>query len=124
MTYRPAHPSGMSLAELEAVWHVDGETPPPECTYDPELHTGPRFTIETSAERAAREAVAREVCATCPARLLCDLYAVKVRPTSGIWAGRTPAEIDAYVQITELYEGMRSRAAEVEWSACSGSEVA
>ncbi|TYB55101.1 hypothetical protein FXF51_46425 [Nonomuraea sp. PA05] len=83
----------MSLAEVEATWRVDGETPLPECTYDPELHTGPRLTIESTEERAAREGVAREVCATCPALLLCGLYALETRPTSGIWAGRTSTEI-------------------------------
>ncbi|MEV4581851.1 WhiB family transcriptional regulator [Nonomuraea jabiensis] len=116
----PIHPSRMSLAEIETTWGVDGDPLLPECTYDPELHTGPRLTVETSAERAAREDVAREVCATCPARVLCDLYALKVRPTSGIWAGRTAAEIDAQAQITELYEAMRSRAAQ----RLSGLEVA
>ncbi|MFI9589051.1 WhiB family transcriptional regulator [Nonomuraea sp. NPDC052265] len=83
----------MSLAEVEATWRVDGGTPLPECTYDPELHTGPRLTIETTEERAAREAVARDICTTCPALLFCELYALQTRPTSGIWAGRTPAEI-------------------------------
>ncbi|MEO3853659.1 WhiB family transcriptional regulator [Acrocarpospora sp. B8E8] len=92
MTHRPAHPSRMSLTEVEATWRVDGDTPLPECTYDPELHTGPRFTIETPAERTAREDVAREVCAACPARALCEQYARKVRPASGIWAGRTATE--------------------------------
>ncbi|WP_431894664.1 WhiB family transcriptional regulator [Nonomuraea sp. bgisy101] len=96
MTHRPIHPSRMSLFEVEATWRVDGEPPLPECTYDPELHTGPRFTIETAAERAAREAVAREICATCPARIFCGLYAMDVRPTYGIWAGRTPAETTEY----------------------------
>lgn len=89
---RPVHPSRMSLAEIEAAWQEDGETPLPECTYDPELHTGPRLTIESTAERAAREAVAREVCAACPALVSCGLYAMKVRPTSGVWAGLTAAE--------------------------------
>lgn len=91
----PIHPSRMSLAEVEALWQVDGDTPLPECTYDPELHTGPRATIETTPERAARERVAREVCATCPALVQCGLYAPTVRPASGIWAGRTPAELAA-----------------------------
>lgn len=93
---RPLHPSRMSLAEIDAAWFVEGEPPLPECTYDPELHTGPRATIETTVEKAAREAVARDVCATCPARVYCGLYAMKVRPTSGIWAGRTPAEVAEY----------------------------
>ncbi|MET7329479.1 WhiB family transcriptional regulator [Nonomuraea sp. NPDC005650] len=91
-TNRLIHPARMSLAEVETAWQVDGGTPLPECTYDPELHTGPRLTIESSHERAAREAVAREVCATCPALELCRLYALEARPKSGIWAGRTPAE--------------------------------
>ncbi|MEU8402710.1 WhiB family transcriptional regulator [Nonomuraea sp. NPDC048892] len=64
------------------------------------MHTGPRLTIESTPERAAREAVAREICATCPALLFCELYALEARPTSGIWAGRTPTEIAAYA--TEL----------------------
>ncbi|TMR89073.1 WhiB family transcriptional regulator [Nonomuraea basaltis] len=116
----PIHPARMSLAEIETLWGRDADPLLPECTYDPELHTGPRSLIETTAERAAREAVARDVCATCPARVLCDEYALKVRPTSGIWAGRTAVEIDAHAEITELYEAMRSRAAQ----RLSGLEVA
>lgn len=110
MTYRtnsanrPVHPSRMSLAEVEAAWRLDGETPLPECTFDPELHTGPRFTIETTEERAAREAVARDVCATCPARLLCGLYAMEVRPTYGVWGGRTPAEVTEHAAELEELE--------------------
>lgn len=87
----------MSLADLEAVWQIDGETPLPECTYDPELHIGPRLTIESTEERAARETVALEVCLTCPALQLCELYARQTRPTSGIWAGRTPAELTTHI---------------------------
>lgn len=94
MTHRPTHPSRMSLDEIEATWHLEGgETPLPECTYDPDLHTGPRLAIETSQERAAREAVAREVCAACPALMLCRQYAHQARPTSGIWAGRLAVEM-------------------------------
>ncbi|MEV4888755.1 WhiB family transcriptional regulator [Nonomuraea sp. NPDC055795] len=93
MSYRLIHPSRLSLAEIEAMWSVDGEPPLPECTYDPDLHIGPRFAIETTEERAVREAVARDICATCPARTACGLYAAEVRPTGGIWAGRTSAEV-------------------------------
>jgi hypothetical protein len=94
----------MSLADLETVWQSNGETPLPECTYDPELYTGPRLTIESTEERAAREAVAREVCATCPALLLCELYARQAHPTSGIWAGRTPAELTTHTTALEDME--------------------
>ncbi|MEU7832878.1 WhiB family transcriptional regulator [Nonomuraea sp. NPDC049129] len=101
---RPLHPARMSLADLETVWQSNAETPLPECTYDPELHTGPRLTIESTEERAAREAVAREVCATCPALLLCELYTRQARPTSGIWAGRTPAELTTHTTALEDME--------------------
>ncbi|MFI7696078.1 WhiB family transcriptional regulator [Nonomuraea sp. NPDC049655] len=120
MAHSLDHPSRLSLPEIEVAWLCESDPPLPECTYDPELHTGPRPLTETSAERAAREAVAREVCASCPALELCFLYALRVRPTAGIWAGHTAAEIDTYAQITELYEAMRSRAAE----RLSGLEVA
>ncbi|MEW9527300.1 WhiB family transcriptional regulator [Microbispora sp. NPDC049125] len=83
----------MSLTDIEATWHVDGDAVAPECAYDPELHTGPRDRIETAEERAAREAVAREVCEDCPARLFCTTYTLAVRPTSGVWAGMTAADI-------------------------------
>ncbi|MFI6178558.1 WhiB family transcriptional regulator [Nonomuraea sp. NPDC051191] len=93
---RPIHPARMSLAEIEATWQTDDGTPLPECTYDPELHTGPRLTIESTEERTAREAVAREVCATCPALSLCEQYARRTRPTSGIWAGLPAAALTTY----------------------------
>ncbi|WP_037934557.1 WhiB family transcriptional regulator [Streptosporangium roseum] len=58
------------------------------CGADPELHTGPdAFTDESADERAAREQVAREVCAECPVRALCLARALEVRPDSGVWAG-------------------------------------
>jgi hypothetical protein len=101
---RPLHPARMSLADLETLWQSGDETPLPECTYDPELHTGPRLTIESAEERAAREAVARDVCLTCPALRLCELYAQRVRPTSGIWAGRTPAELTIHSTASEELE--------------------
>ncbi|MFD0890510.1 hypothetical protein ACFQ08_38710 [Streptosporangium algeriense] len=44
------------------------------------------------------------MCATCPALLLCGLYATEVRPSSGIWAGRTPvqvAQLDRFVDLSQ-----------------------
>ncbi|MFF4415932.1 WhiB family transcriptional regulator [Streptosporangium sp. NPDC001559] len=89
----PLHPSRMTDEQLDAAWWVEDEPPVPECTYDPELHTGPEHSTETPSEQAAREEIAREVCATCPALQFCGLYAAKVGPSSGIWAGRTPEQI-------------------------------
>jgi hypothetical protein len=66
------------------------------CGFDPELHTGPDlFTEESAEERAAREQVAREVCADCPVWASCLFYALDARPETGVWAGLTAEEIAA-----------------------------
>lgn len=68
----------------------------PGCVCDPELFTGPadmKPEDEPAQDRAARIAVAREVCATCPVRLPCEAYALRTRPDAGVWAGFTAEEI-------------------------------
>ncbi|MGW3351732.1 WhiB family transcriptional regulator [Nonomuraea rubra] len=66
------------------------------CGFDPELHTGPDlFTEEPASDRAAREQVAREVCADCPVWASCLFYALDARPETGVWAGLTAEEITA-----------------------------
>src|SRR5207244_3953217 len=72
----------------------------PGCVCDPELFTGPARVEpedEPPEDRAARVAVAREVCASCPVRLACLAYALRTRPTEGVWAGFTADEIGALV---------------------------
>ena len=72
----------------------------PGCLCDPELFTGPTGIEpedEPADDRAARIAVAREVCAACPVRLACTAYALRTRPAAGVWAGFTPDEITALV---------------------------
>jgi len=72
----------------------------PGCVCDPELFTGPTGTEpenEPPEDRAARIAVAREVCASCPVRLACLAYTLRTRPAAGVWAGFTPDEIAALV---------------------------
>jgi len=72
----------------------------PGCVCDPELFTGPADTEpenEPPEDRAARIAVAREVCALCPVRLACLAYTLRVRPAAGVWAGFTADEITALV---------------------------
>ncbi|GAA1005444.1 hypothetical protein Aple_050970 [Acrocarpospora pleiomorpha] len=72
------------------------------CTADPQLHTGPDlFEEETPEDRAAREDVAKAVCAACPARLGCLAYALRVRPQVGVWAGYTAAELRKVTPLTE-----------------------
>lgn len=79
---RSVHPSRGALAEGA------------ECVYDPELHTGPAGA-ESPMEQAARQEVAREVCATCPVLPRCLAYALAAAPTTGVWAGRTARELTA-----------------------------
>jgi hypothetical protein len=72
----------------------------PGCLCDPELFTGPADIEpedEPAEDRAARIAVAREVCAACPVRLACLAYALRTRPSAGVWAGFTSGEIAALV---------------------------
>jgi hypothetical protein len=60
----------------------------PACTARPELFFGPdSFEDEPTADHAARVTAARELCASCPARLACLAYALKTRPETGVWAG-------------------------------------
>ncbi|MEU6997206.1 WhiB family transcriptional regulator [Nonomuraea sp. NPDC046570] len=87
-----------ALALLEALTvgmprHLTKEA---ACGFDPELHTGPdAFTDEPADERAAREQVAREVCAGCPVWASCLFYALDTRPQTGVWAGLTAEELRA-----------------------------
>ena len=78
-------PDASALADLsDAILNSD-----PGCLLDRELFDGPDGGIESGAERAARETVAREVCAECPARRWCLTYALTTRPETGVWAGFT-----------------------------------
>ncbi|MFI7228381.1 WhiB family transcriptional regulator [Nonomuraea angiospora] len=64
------------------------------CRFDPDLHAGPDvFTDEPADAKAAREQVAREVCAECPVWASCLFYALDTRPATGVWAGLTSEEI-------------------------------
>ncbi|GAA0445254.1 hypothetical protein Acor_83450 [Acrocarpospora corrugata] len=64
------------------------------CGTDPELHTGPDvFAEESDTDRAAREDVAKSVCAGCPVQLHCLAMALHLRPQVGVWAGYTAEEI-------------------------------
>ncbi|WP_289007941.1 WhiB family transcriptional regulator [uncultured Thermomonospora sp.] len=94
------HPSDLSTEDLRDAL-IDGA----ECQYDPELHTGPdAFTDESDEDRAVREEVAMQVCASCPVRLECFEYALRIEPEHGIWAGFTAAEITELADARALGE--------------------
>jgi hypothetical protein len=60
----------------------------PACAVSPDVFFSPDCDEdEPPAEHAARVAVAREICASCPARLACLAYALRTRPACGVWAG-------------------------------------
>lgn len=84
-------PSAMSLGDLVTELGTRGD-----CRHDPDLHMGPdAFEDEPLAERLARQDVAREVCEGCPVWALCLDYALRIRPTFGVWAGYLPRELAA-----------------------------
>ena len=86
MSARPLPPGlpPLTLRGLVDVLYRDN----PACVARPEVFFGPdSFEDEPAAERAARVAVAREVCASCPVRLACLAYALKTCPENGVWAG-------------------------------------
>jgi WhiB family redox-sensing transcriptional regulator len=89
------HPSRLATPDLRDEC-LDGA----ECLFDPELHDGPdpETRLEYVDARAAREDVAKEICATCPVQLACLEYAIRTTPVSGVWAGLTAEEI-AYLAV-------------------------
>jgi WhiB family redox-sensing transcriptional regulator len=84
-------PSSLSLIDLVTQLGERGD-----CRHDPDLHMGPdAFESEPIAERLARQDVARQVCEDCPVWDVCLDYALRTRPTWGVWAGYLPRELAA-----------------------------
>ncbi|QBI19448.1 WhiB family transcriptional regulator [Egibacter rhizosphaerae] len=52
----------------------------------------PPVDVEPTADRLAREAAAKEVCAGCPVRLECLHWALSVGEPHGVWGGHTESE--------------------------------
>lgn len=70
-------------AEFQALSDALREVSPP-CTDDP------RFLLEAHEIAPAELShLAMTACRPCPVRALCAAYAASVRPTAGVWAGRT-----------------------------------
>ncbi|HEY3683560.1 MAG TPA: WhiB family transcriptional regulator [Streptosporangiaceae bacterium] len=75
-----------------------------DCLFDPELHDSPGDQVEAAPDRAAREAVAVEVCEDCPMLAACRRYVADVQPVSGVWAALTPDDRAAPAHPLELAE--------------------
>jgi hypothetical protein len=84
------HPSRLSTPDLR-----DECLAGAECLFDTELHDGPdpEDRFEHPDARAAREDVAKDICATCPVQVACLEYAIRTKPAGGVWAGLTADEI-------------------------------
>jgi Transcription factor WhiB len=86
MAVRPL-PPGLPPLTLRGLAEVIYGADPP-CVARPELFFGPDLTRdEPPGEHAARVAVARQVCGSCPVRLACLGFALRTRPGAGVWAG-------------------------------------
>jgi WhiB family redox-sensing transcriptional regulator len=73
--------------ELDASWQTDAA-----CRGEnPDWFFAPAH-MERKEERAAREANAKAVCATCPVRNPCLAYAVSTREPHGVWGGLNEIE--------------------------------
>jgi WhiB family transcriptional regulator, redox-sensing transcriptional regulator len=69
---------------------------------------------ETPETRAAREDVAKDICATCPVTEHCLDFARRTRARSGIWAGKTYRERLAHFRDLRRAEREAAAAAELE----------
>lgn len=66
-------------------------------SHDPTLFFGPN-RFEPKRERLAREAQAKEICATCPVIRACGEYAVRYNEAYGVWGGMGEADRRAVVE--------------------------
>ncbi|MEV7907741.1 WhiB family transcriptional regulator [Streptomyces anulatus] len=69
----------------------------PACRLDQaHLFTAPdAFEVEEENARRRRERRAKKICATCPAIAECLAYALAIRPSDGVWAGKTATAVRA-----------------------------
>jgi WhiB family redox-sensing transcriptional regulator len=52
----------------------------------------PPSSFERKDEKEAREARAKEICASCPVRKPCLEYAIRIKEPHGIWGGLNEVE--------------------------------
>jgi WhiB family redox-sensing transcriptional regulator len=61
----------------------------------------PPGEFEPKEERVVRERKAKAICATCPVRIECLEYAIRIREPHGIWGGLNELERRVMVNRTE-----------------------
>jgi WhiB family redox-sensing transcriptional regulator len=60
--------------------------------------------FEKRAEKAAREHVAKSICASCPVKEPCLDFALRVRETHGVWGGLNEMERRAVLRRQAAHE--------------------
>jgi len=63
-----------------------------ECRGEDSALFFPPGDIEPKEERVARERKAKAICSSCPVRIECLEYAVRIREPHGIWGGLNEME--------------------------------
>jgi WhiB family transcriptional regulator, redox-sensing transcriptional regulator len=67
----------------------------------------PPSHLEPKEERLARERQAKAICATCPVRIECLEYAVRIKEPHGIWGGLNELERRYLVRARERQATLR-----------------
>lgn len=77
----------MSVMHVEDLWQAKASCRGPQhAVFFPPSH------FERKADKEAREARAKRICATCPVRRDCLDYALRIREPHGIWGGLNEVE--------------------------------
>lgn len=77
----------MSVQQLDTAWQQKAACRGPHATaFFPPTHS------ERKEEKAEREDRAKGICQTCPVRLPCLEYALRIREPHGIWGGLNETE--------------------------------
>ena len=77
----------MSAQRVDDGWQIRAACRGPQSTV-----FFPPSTFERKDEKIEREARAKEICRTCPAREPCFDYAIRIREPHGIWGGLNEME--------------------------------
>ena len=77
----------VTITQIDNAWQVKAACRGPQAAvFFPPTHA------ERKEDKAAREARAKEICATCTVRGACLEYAIRIREPHGIWGGLNEVE--------------------------------
>jgi WhiB family transcriptional regulator, redox-sensing transcriptional regulator len=98
-----------AMARHGWAWHARGACGPETAHlfYGPDAQPGTRQRQEARAQRQARVAAAKAICARCPVIAQCRAYALDANEPHGIWGGLTEGERHA-VRAVHRHHATRS----------------